>query len=81
MPRKTLSGTVLKVIDAATVSVNVKNTTSHPIYKKVVHEVKKYLVHTPGGGKPTLLVGQKVIIEECRPISKRKNWSLKEVIA
>jgi len=45
----------------------------HPKYKKYLRRSKKFLVHDPGN-KAT--VGQKVIIKEVRPISKRKHFVL-----
>ena len=57
--------------DTATVSV--ERYVRHPKYKKYQRFSKKFLVHDPGN---TAQVGEKVIIKETRPISKRKRFIL-----
>jgi small subunit ribosomal protein S17 len=43
----------------------------HPIYKKYVKKVKKYMVHDE---KNEVRVGEEIFIKSTRPISKRKSW-------
>lgn len=66
---RTLKGVVVKVAmkDSATVLVN--RYVLHPKYKKYYTISKKYIVHDPGN---SLGVGDKVVVKEVRPISKRK---------
>jgi len=55
--------------------VNVERRTQHPLYKKFIRRSKKYVAHDENN---TCKEGDVVQIQECRPISKRKNW---EVVA
>lgn len=43
----------------------------HPVYKKYVKVIKKYMIHDESNA---VKVGDKVFIKACRPISKRKTW-------
>ncbi len=72
--RKTLVGTVVKISGIDTAKVAVLRYVKHPKYKKFVKKVKNYLVHDAGN---TTKVGDKVTIEECRPVSKRKHFRIK----
>ena len=68
---KVLSGTVESVSSVDTIKVSVMRYVKHPKYKKFIKRVKKYLVHDEGNTKK---VGDKVLIRESRPISKRKHF-------
>ena len=68
---KTLSGVVVKTAMKDTATVSVERYVKHPKYKKYQLLSKKYLVHDPGN---MAQVGEKVIIRETRPISKRKHF-------
>ena len=57
------------------VVVNVERRTQHPLYKKFIRRSKKYVAHDENN---SCKKGDVVQIQECRPISKRKNW---EVVA
>ena len=56
-----------------TIVVKVERTKMHPKYKKIYKVHKKYKVHDP---KNQAKIGDKVVFEECRPISKDKKWKL-----
>ena len=43
----------------------------HPIYKKYVKVVKKYMIHDENN---SVKVGDEVFIKSSKPISKRKTW-------
>ena len=73
MPKRILSGTICKATNKKTVVVEVERTFKHPIYKKYIKKSKKYHAHDE---TDTLKVGDKVIIEETRPISKLKTWKV-----
>lgn len=62
---------------AKTISVLVVRAKIHPKYKKQYKISKKYKVDDP---KMEAKVGDKVIFEECRPISKDKKWRLVSII-
>ena len=73
MPRRILSGTICKATNKKTVVVEVERTFKHPIYKKYIKRSKKYHAHDE---TDALRVGDKVMIEETRPISKLKTWKV-----
>src|SRR5262245_50223315 len=64
---KTLVGTVVSDKMKDTVVVKVSRFVKHPKYGKYISIDKKFKAHDPGN---TVHVGEKVKIEECRPISK-----------
>ena len=73
MPRRILSGTICKATNKKTVVVEVERTFKHPIYKKYIKRSKKYHAHDE---TDALVVGDKVMIEETKPISKLKTWKV-----
>ena len=54
-----------------TVVVEVERIKEHPLYKKRYKVHKKYKAHTD---KKNIKTGDKVIIEETKPMSKEKRW-------
>jgi small subunit ribosomal protein S17 len=75
----TKTGTITsagKMQDTVTVTVHMQ--VRHPLYKKSFRQSKKFLVDTKG--VTDLGVGDEVIIEECRPLSKSKHFKIKEVL-
>ena len=73
MPKRILTGTICKARNKKTVVVEVERTFKHPIYKKYIKRSKKYHAHDE---TDELKVGDKVMIEETRPISKLKTWKV-----
>ena len=73
MPKRILSGKVVKKSGDKTVSVLVSRQTTHPIYKKIIRVSKKYLAHDEDN---TISIGDNVKIQETRPISKSKSWEV-----
>jgi small subunit ribosomal protein S17 len=71
MPKRILQGTVESAKNDKTVSVKVERTFRHPLYKKTVRKSAKYAAHDDNN---TCKVGDKVRIQECRPMSKTKSW-------
>lgn len=61
-----------------TITVTVHQHVTHPIYKKSFKKSKKFLVDL--NKQSDVAVGDEVLIEECRPLSKRKHFLLKEVL-
>ena len=59
-----------------TVVVKVNRLWTHPLYKKIMKKSKKYLCHDEIGVKD----GDKVLIQECRPISKKKRFKIIKII-
>ena len=73
MPKRILSGKVVKKSGDKTVSVLVTRQTTHPIYKKIIRVSKKYLAHD---AENTIVVGENVKIQETKPLSKNKSWEV-----
>ena len=73
MPKRILSGRVVKKSGDKTVSVLVTRQTTHPIYKKIIRVSKKYLAHD---AENTIAVGENVKIQETKPLSKNKSWEI-----
>ncbi len=73
MPKRILSGKVVKKSGDKTVSVLVTRQTTHPIYKKIIRVSKKYLAHDT---ENTISVGEYVKIQETKPLSKNKSWEI-----
>jgi small subunit ribosomal protein S17 len=71
MPRRVLEGDVVSDKMDKTVTVLVERRFMHPVYKKYVKRTDKYAAHDDANA---FRVGDRVQIEECRPISKRKQW-------
>jgi len=71
-------GIVVKIVNDNTVKVEVETKAPHPLYTKITKSHKRYLVHSTS---KDVKVGDKVAIEECRPISKKKYFKLvKEIV-
>ena len=73
MPKRILSGKVIKKSGDKTVSVLVTRQTTHPIYKKSIRVSKKYLAHDANN---TIALGENVKIQETKPFSKNKSWEI-----
>ena len=71
MPKRQLTGTIISNKMQRTVIVRVEQLKEHPKYKRRFRVHKKYKAHAEIG---EYHAGDKVIIEECRPISKEKRW-------
>ena len=61
-----------------TVVVSVERLRRHPIYKRVVRLSSKFKAHDE---ENTARVGDTVRIEESRPLSREKRWTVVEVVA
>lgn len=69
--KRELSGVVVRKSGIKTVSVEVVRTMAHPLYGKQVKRTNKYLAHDHDD---SAVVGEQVVIQECRPMSARKRW-------
>jgi small subunit ribosomal protein S17 len=74
---KTLTGTVVSNKMDKTISVSVERLIKHPTYGKYVRRTTKLLAHDE---KNECRAGDTVAISECRPLSRRKAWTLVRVI-
>jgi small subunit ribosomal protein S17 len=59
------------------VVVKVENLVMHPLYSKYVRTTSKFMAHDE---ENTCNEGDRVLIEECRPLSKRKRWLVRKVV-
>lgn len=75
--RKTRVGQVVSDKMEKTIVVSITRRYMHTKYKKYVKERLKYKVHDENN---ECTVGDKVLIEETRPLSKHKRWRVKEVL-
>lgn len=75
--RKERVGEVLSSNMSKTIVVRVERRFPHRKYKKVVTGYKKFYAHDDKGDAK---VGDRVRIEETRPLSKLKRWRLVEVV-
>ena len=75
---RTKTGVVVSNKMQKTVVVAVENLTKHGMYQKYVKQTSKFLAHNENND---INVGDRVVIEESRPLSKRKRWAVREVLA
>lgn len=68
-----MKGVVVSDKMAKTIVVDVTRYAKHPLYRKYVRKSKRYKVHDE---KNEYRVGDKVIIQEMRPVSKDKHWTV-----
>ena len=76
--RRTKTGRVVSDKMDKTVVVSVERLRRHPIYKRVVRLSSKFKAHD---AENTARVGDTVRIEESRPLSRDKRWTVVEVVA
>tara|TARA_B110000196_G_C20459146_1_gene348477 strand:- start:153 stop:395 length:243 start_codon:yes stop_codon:yes gene_type:complete len=73
MPKRILQGTVVSAASEKTIVVNVDRRVRHPLYKKTITRSNKFHAHDENN---IFKIGDKVKIIECRPISKKKTWTV-----
>jgi len=75
--KKERVGEVISNKMTKTIVVRVQRRFPHPEYKKVITQFNKFYAHDE---KNEAKVGDRVRIQECRPLSKTKRWRLVEVV-
>ena len=75
MPKRILVGTVTSDKTDKTVTVLVERKIKHPLYGKIMRRSKKYHAHDE---ENAYKMGDTVRIEETKPISKTKTWTVKD---
>ena len=75
--RKVREGIVVSDAMTSTVVVAVVERVRHPKYGKTVQRTKKLYVHD---AEDSAKVGDRVRVQETRPLSKLKRWRLTEVV-
>ena len=74
---RTFQGSVLSAKMDKTITVLVVRQVKHPLYKKYIRRSTKVHAHDE---QNECREGDKVMIEECRPLSKNKSWRLVKVL-
>ena len=75
--RKTKEGVVVSDAMQKTRVVKIERVYRHPQYQRVIRMSKKLKAHDE---ENTSHVGDRVLIEETRPISKEKRWRIRQVL-
>lgn len=75
--KRTLEGTVVSDKMDKTVVVAVQRLTPHPLYGRVLRRTSKYKAHDEANDARQ---GDRVIITECRPLSKDKSWRVVQIV-
>ncbi len=73
----TRTGRVVSNSMEKSIVVAVDRLVRHPLYRKTLRRTSRFMAHD---GENQCQVGDKVLIEETRPLSKKKRWRLKEVL-
>ena len=76
-PRKVREGTVVSSSMDKTAVVSVVDRVRHPLYRKTLQRTKKLYVHDE---QNDLNVGDRVRVQETRPLSKLKRWRILAVL-
>ena len=76
-PRKVREGIVVKDAKDKSITVLVVDRVRHPLYGKTMQRTKKLFVHDETNDAK---IGDKVRVQETRPLSKHKRWRLVEVL-
>ncbi|MGB3976080.1 MAG: 30S ribosomal protein S17 [bacterium] len=75
--RKSKVGIVISDKMDKTVNVLVERQFNHPEFRKMVRRRKKFMAHDETN---QCKIGDRVKIEESRPLSKRKRWTVVKIL-
>jgi small subunit ribosomal protein S17 len=78
MPLKEKIGIIVSNKMQKTVVVKVESRYPHPIYSKTMIKTQKYLAHDK---LDECNIGDKVLVQESRPLSKRKRWIVAKILS
>ena len=76
--RKTKEGVVVSDAMQKTRVVKIERVYRHPKYQRVIRMSKKLKAHDEGNETK---VGDRVLIEETRPMSKEKRWRIRSILS
>ena len=76
--RKTREGVVVSDAMQKTRVVKIERVYRHPRYERVIRMSKKLKAHDEGNESR---VGDHVLIEETRPLSKEKRWRIRKILS
>ena len=74
---RTVTGTVTSNKMDKSITVMIERRVKHPLYHKIIRRSTKMHAHDEAN---ECGIGDTVVIQECRPISKTKSWRLVEVV-
>ena len=77
LARKTKVGSVVSNKMDKSVVIQVERLIRHKLYGKYIRKSVKYMADDPNN---ICNIGDVVLIEECRPISKNKRWRVRSVV-
>lgn len=75
--KRVMQGIVVSNKMDKTIVVRVDRRVKHPIYKKIISRSSKISAHDEDGN---CNIGDTVLIQECKPISKNKSWRLVKIL-
>ena len=75
--KKSRTGTVVSNRMEKSIVVRVERKVRHKLYGKYIKQSVKYLADDP---ENKCNIGDIVQIEECRPLSKKKRWRLRDIV-
>ena len=75
--KKTLTGVVVSTKMDKSVVVETERMVRHKLYGKFMRRHVKYMADDP---ENDCNVGDRIMIEECRPLSKNKRWRVREIV-
>ncbi len=75
--KKTREGVVVSDKMTKTRVVLIERVFRHPRYERVVRRTKRLKAHDATNASKT---GDRVLIEEARPLSKDKRWQIREIL-
>ena len=76
--RKTREGVVVSDKMQKTRVVRIERVYRHPRYQRVVRTAKKLKAHDENNESR---IGDRVLIEETRPLSKEKRWRIRQIVS
>ncbi len=75
--KATRVGVVTSNAPDKSVVVKVESFVIHPLYQRFVRRTSKFMAHDE---ENACNVGDRVLIEECRPLSRRKRWRVRRIV-
>ncbi len=75
--KQNLIGTVSSNKMEKTIVVSLERTVKHPVYGKYIKQKSKFYAHDP---ENKCNIGDRVRIEQSRPLSRKKRWRLVEIL-
>lgn len=74
---RTATGRVVSNRMDKTITVLVERQVQHPLYKKYIRRSRRFHAHDASN---ECEIGDLVLLEECRPLSKSKTWKLVRIL-